>query len=411
MFETVIIMKPYAIQLPNGARDNLFSECRIRRELETALADLFEQRGYNEIIPPTLEYYDTFLRTGNTLPEEEMYKVIDRDGRIMVMRPDLTTPIARVYATKLKQVPDPQRLYYIQNIFRSGHSLKGQDTEITQAGVELIGTNNFKSDLEIISLAVKALEICSVKRFHIEIGHSGLFRALLQQLNCGEDTAEEIRRYTEQKNFAALNDLLEEYRNMPAMYSLTRLVGMFGGEEILGEARTLWDDAESQSCIDYLESLYRELKLAGMEEYIRFDLGLVNKINYYTGIVFLGYAEGIGEPVLAGGRYDGLTAVFGAEAPATGFGINLNSVIRQVPQKPVEPRDTLIHYEAGRLGAAISILSDASLGRSELSPCDTVENTIRLAMSRNAKRVLVLRESGQREEIIVERTETGLWTE
>ena len=111
------------------------------------------------------------------------------------------------------------------------------------------------------------------------------------------------------------------------------------------------------------------------------------------------------------GRYDGLTAVFGAEAPATGFGINLNSVIRQVPQKPVEPRDTLIHYEAGRLGAAISILSDASLGRSELSPCDTVENTIRLAMSRNAKRVLVLRESGQREEIIVERTETGLWTE
>jgi ATP phosphoribosyltransferase regulatory subunit len=400
-------MKPYAIQLPNGAKDSLFSECRVRRELESKLAELFEKRGFNEIISPTLEYYDTFLRTGNSLPEEEMYKVIDRDGRIMVLRPDLTTPIARVYATKLKQAPDPQRLYYIQNIFRSGHSLKGQDTEITQAGVELIGTNDFKSDLEILSLAVKALEICSVKRFHIEIGHSGLFRALLRQLNCGEETAEEIRRYTEQKNFAALNDLLEEYKHMPAMYSLTKLIGMFGGEEILSEARTLADDEESNSCIDYLESLYGELKSAGMEDYIRFDLGLVSKINYYTGIVFLGYAEGIGEPVLAGGRYDGLTAVFGSEAPATGFGINLNSIIKQIPQEPVEPRETIIHYETGRLGDALSLLSDSSLGRSELSPCDTVEKTLQLAKDRNAKRVIILKASGQMRDINIDYTELG----
>ena len=401
-------MRPYAIQLPNGAKDSLFSECRVRRELESALAGLFEQRGYNEIIPPTLEYYDTFLRTGNTLPEEEMYKVVDRDGRILVMRPDLTTPIARVYATKLKQAPVPQRLYYIQNIFRSGHSLKGQDTEITQAGVELIGTNDFKSDLEILSLAVKSLEICSLKRFHIEIGHSGLFRALVRQLDCGDETAEEIRRYTEQKNFAALSDLLDKYRHMPAMHSLTKLIGMFGGEEILSEARALSDDEESRQCIDYLESLYRELKLAGMEEYIRFDLGLVNRISYYTGIVFLGYAEGIGEPVLAGGRYDGLTAVFGVEAPATGFGINLNSILKQLPQKQVEPRETLIHYESGRLGDALALLSDDSLGRSELSPCETVEETYRLAKARDAKRVIILKSSGERDEINIDSTEKRL---
>lgn len=401
-------MRPYAIQLPNGAKDSLFSECRVRRELESALAGLFEQRGYNEIIPPTLEYYDTFLRTGNTLPEEEMYKVVDRDGRILVMRPDLTTPIARVYATKLKQAPVPQRLYYIQNIFRSGHSLKGQDTEITQAGVELIGTNDFKSDLEILSLAVKSLEICSLKRFHIEIGHSGLFRALVRQLDCGDETAEEIRRYTEQKNFAALSDLLDKYRHMPAMHSLTKLIGMFGGEEILSEARALSDDEGSRQCIDYLESLYRELKLAGMEEYIRFDLGLVNRINYYTGIVFLGYAEGIGEPVLAGGRYDGLTAVFGVEAPATGFGINLNSILKQLPQKQVEPRETLIHYESGRLGDALALLSDDSLGRSELSPCETVEETYRLAKARDAKRVIILKSSGERDEINIDSTEKRL---
>jgi len=183
---------------------------------------------------------------------------------------------------------------------------------------------------------------------------------------------------------------------------------MFGGEEILSEARALSDDEGSRQCIDYLESLYRELKLAGMEEYIRFDLGLVNRINYYTGIVFLGYAEGIGEPVLAGGRYDGLTAVFGVEAPATGFGINLNSILKQLPQKQVEPRETLIHYESGRLGDALALLSDDSLGRSELSPCETVEETYRLAKARDAKRVIILKSSGERDEINIDSTEKRL---
>jgi ATP phosphoribosyltransferase regulatory subunit len=393
-------MKPYAIHIPNGTRDALYGECRTRRNIENALVDMFEQRGFSEIITPTLEYYDTFVRTGNTLPEEEMYKVIDRDGRILVMRPDLTTPIARVYATKIRDVSELHRFYYIRNIFRSGHSLKGQETEITQAGVELIGSNSFKSDLEVLSLAVSALKACDIEDFHIEIGHSGLFRSLLSQLECCDETAEEIRRYTEQKNFAALCDSLEPYSDMAAAQSLTKLTRMFGGEEILGEARSLAYDRESNECIDYLDLLYSELKSAGLANYIRFDLGLVNRINYYTGIVFLGYSEGIGEPVLTGGRYDGLTAAFGFETPATGFAININSIINHISTPQTEVPATIIHYETGRFGDALQILEDTDNGKCELSYCSSIEGTLDLAKRRNAKRVIVLSYSGQRKEFV-----------
>lgn len=386
--------KPYAINIPNGAKDYLFEECRIRREIERSLSELFEQRGFSEIILPSMEYYDTFLQSGNNVPQEEMYKMIDRDGRILVLRPDLTTPIARVYATKLRNAFHPQRLYYVQNVFRSGLLLKGKDIEIAQAGIELIGTGGIKSDLEALTLAVASLQACGIKGFHIEIGHSGLFLALLRQLDCGAETAEEIRRCTEQKNYAAISDLIEPFAGLPAASSLKKLIELFGGEEILGEARKLAHGEEANRCIDYLFDLYTELKAAGLADYVRFDLGLVNKINYYTGIVFNGYAEGAGEPVLTGGRYDGLTASFGAEAPATGFGININAVSRCVPLRPPVKPDIVIHFEKGQIGAAIELQRKHAPGSCELSPYDDIEKSATLAIERGACSILLIDSSG-----------------
>ena len=139
---------------------------------------------------------------------------------------------------------------------------------------------------------------------------------------------------------------------------------------------------------------------AGLAKYIRFDLGLVNRINYYTGIVFLGYSEGIGEPVLTGGRYDGLTAAFGFETPATGFAININSIINHISTPQTEVPATIIHYETGRFGDALQILEDTDNGKCELSYCSSIEGTLDLAKRRNAKRVIVLSSSGQRKEFV-----------
>ena len=131
----------YAINTPEGTRDRLFAECRERRQVQTALTTLFQRRSYAEVSTPEVEFYDLFLQSGNPMPQESMLKIIDRSGKIMVMRPDCTTPIARVAATKLKAVPLPQRLYYDQTVFRSGQEHKGSSSEIAQCGVCLLYTS------------------------------------------------------------------------------------------------------------------------------------------------------------------------------------------------------------------------------------------------------------------------------
>ena len=172
----------YTINTPEGTRDRLFAECRERRQVQRELTALFQRRGYAEVSTPEVEFYDLFLQSGNPMPQESMLKIIDRSGKIMVMRPDCTTPIARVAATKLKALPLPQRLCYDQTVFRSGQAHRGGSSEIAQCGVELIGAAGWKADLEMVALAVDALGACGVKDYHVELGHVGFFRDLALSL-------------------------------------------------------------------------------------------------------------------------------------------------------------------------------------------------------------------------------------
>lgn len=377
-----------AIHTPEGTRDRLFSECRDRRRVQNKLTALFQQRGYAEVSTPEVEFYDLFLQPGSPLPQESMLKIIDRSGKIMVMRPDCTTPIARVAATKLKSVPLPQRLYYDQTIFRSGAEHRGGSSEIAQCGVELIGASGLKADLEMVSIAVDALRCCDLEHFHIELGHAGFFKTLAAQMNMDGEEIERMRSLIEGKNFAALNDFLEPFRNRPAYSALKRLSRLFGGEEVLDEAQVL--AGGDDSALYYLRSLYHELKLAGYAPYIRFDLGLVHQIDYYTGVVFRGYLEGAGDAVLSGGRYDHLTEAFGRQAPATGFAIDVDAVALCRPSSELPKVELLIHFASGSFSQALSAAGRYPSGTYELSPFETVEQTIRLAREKGASTVLVL---------------------
>lgn len=190
------------INTPEGTRDRLFAECRDRRKIQTTLTALFQTRGFAEISTPEVEFYDLFIRSGNPIPQESMLKIVDRSGKIMVMRPDCTTPIARVAATKLKAVPLPQRLYYNETVFRSGAAHKGGSSEIAQCGIELLGAGGQEADLEVLSLAVEALQKVSPNGCHIELGHAGLFKALTEELELEAAGAERLRRLIEGKHFA-----------------------------------------------------------------------------------------------------------------------------------------------------------------------------------------------------------------
>ena len=383
----------YTINTPEGTRDRLFAECRERRQVQRDLTALFQRRGYAEVSTPEVEFYDLFLQSGNPMPQESMLKIIDRSGKIMVMRPDCTTPIARVAATKLKALPLPQRLFYDQTVFRSGQEHKGGSSEIAQCGVELVGAAGWKADLEMVALAVDALGACGVKDYHVELGHVGFFRDLASRVDMPAPVIEQMRALIEGKNFAALNDLLEPYAGQGACKALKRLSRLFGGAEVLDEAEDL---AGGSAALVYLRQLYAALCKAGYGDHIRFDLGMVHQIDYYTGLVFRGYVEGAGDAVLSGGRYDKLVEAFGRAAPATGFAVDVDAVAGCLPEAPAARLEALIHYGAGDLGRALAAVDAAAPGTVELSPRGEVEETISLAKEKGAKAVLVLENGTER---------------
>ena len=383
----------YNSNTPEGTRDRLFAECRERRQVQAALTGLFRRRSYAEVITPEVEFYDLFLRSGNPMPQEAMLKIIDRSGKIMVMRPDSTTPIARVAATKLRTLPLPQRLYYDQTVFRSGDAHRGGSSEIAQCGVELIGASGRKADLEMIALAVDCLRESGLEHFHIELGHVGFFRELTARMDMSADAVEQMRALIEGKNFAALGDLLEQYAGQSAVAPLRRLSHLFGGAEVLDEAEALSGGSDA---LDYLRDLYAELKAAGYEQYIRFDLGLVHQIDYYTGVVFRGYVEGAGDAVLSGGRYDKLVEAFGRPAQATGFAVDVDAVASCLPAAVLPELELLVHYGDGELARALGAVDARAPGTAELSPCRALESTLNLAREKGASMVLVLENGTER---------------
>lgn len=385
------------INTPEGTRDRLFAECQERRQVQERLTRLFRQRGFLEVSTPDTEYYDLFTQSGCAISQEQMIKLVDASGKFCVMRPDSTTPIARVAATKLRSVALPQRLYYQQTVYRSHGVHNGGSREIPQCGVELIGAKGKKADLEIIAIAIDALRACGAPRFHVELGHADFFRDLAAQLELGEEGVENVRSLIEEKNFAALNSFLAPFNGHPASVALRQLSRLFGGVEVLAEAEKL---AGKTQAVEYLHALYDELSAAGYGQFVRFDLGMVHQIDYYTGVVFRGYVEGAGDAALSGGRYDNLVGAFGREAQATGFAVDVDAVARTLPDIVLPALRIVVHYEPGYLAQALEIVDSRPAGTCELSPCRTLESSLNLARDKGAEAVLVLDKDGERMEAL-----------
>lgn len=384
----------YIVNTPEGTRDRLFGECQERRLVQSALTHLFRQRGFAEIITPEVEYYDLFTQSGNSIPQEQMLKIVDRSGKIVVMRPDCTTPIARVAATKLKDAVRPQRLYYNQTVYRSEAAHLGNSTEIAQCGVEILGAGGLKPELEAIALAVDSLRSCGLEKFHVEIGHAGFYQEIISKMNMPEEEAEKVRICVAGKNYAALNSLLEAYQDQPACDILRRISRMYGGLEVLDEAENLSGGSET---ISYLRELYRLLDEAGYGSYLRFDLGMVAHMDYYTGVIFRGYVEGAGDEVLSGGRYDNLVSNFGREVHAIGFAVNVDTVAACLPSVELPVPEAVVHFAPDCFKKALELVDSHPAGAWQLSPCNKVESSLNLAREKGIGKVVVVDGDGVRE--------------
>jgi len=317
-------MKQYGKITPDGTKDRLFDECEKRGSFMSALRELFKSRGFGEVTTPVLEYYDVFDTARGYFPQESIYKLVDHTGRLLVLRPDCTIPIARLIGSRLKNHSGPLRIYYNQKIYRHADGNTAVSGEISQMGVEFIGANLAICDVEIMELAARSLSTVCGNDYQLELCHIGYFNALVESLGAAPEVGEQIRDLVEHKNFPALDSLLEQFEGCPAQKALKKLPALFGSVSVLDEARELFSNDAADKALDYLANIYNTLSALGLGDHLTIDLGLVNQADYYTGIIFRGYTAGLGEPVLSGGRYDGLIREFGEDRPATGFGINID---------------------------------------------------------------------------------------
>lgn len=390
-------MKKYSKITPEGTKDLLFEECLANRTVSSILGNVFSHRGFHEVLTPGIEFYDLFSESISGIPMEYMFKMSDSKGRLMVMRPDSTLPIARMVTTRLKTEPHPLRLYYNQRVYRYNPGLTGRSNEVMQTGIELIGAKGKRADLEVITTAIEALSKC-VPDFRIELGHAGFFKALAQKLPVSDSEREDIRFFIESKNYSALNSALDSLEQTQAVNVIRRLPRLFGGIEVLDEAYALCDDKDALKALDYVREIYNDLSKYHLGDRLIIDLGLVQRNDYYSNIVFSGYVEGSGEPVLIGGRYDNLLDSFDAPAPAIGFGINVDSLSRvmlgrgNIPQK--KKPDVLVHSVKGFEIEAIkynATLAEANI-LGENSVFETEQEALEYAKSNGIKKLTVVGE-------------------
>ena len=388
-------MKRYDLITPEGTRDLLFDECLARREVEKKLTKLFSGFGYSEVVTPGIEFYDVFSGSSRNFRQENLYKMTDTKGRLIVMRPDSTIPIARLVATRLKDASLPLRLFYNQSIYENNALLKGRSDENVQTGIELIGgSNSRRADYEVLCTAVEALSTFDKENFRLELGHIGYFKELVAKLDVDEGVREDIRMLISNKNYPALNDLLDEVGDTAVTRALRQLPSLFGGAEVFDKASKLYTNPEIEKILESLKEEYESLTSLGFEGKISVDLGFVSHIAYYTGIVFRGYLSEIGQSVLKGGRYDGLIREFGKDCPAVGFGINVDAVarhLRRIGERfELKTPDALIFGEKGYVVESISYAQKlVAEGISvETSLFDTYEESVEYAKSRGIKRMI-----------------------
>ena len=382
-------------QTPDGVYDYLPPDAAIHNQLKKNLMKEFETWGYNCAETPVLEYYDLY-NSAEINADEEMFKLVDGKGCLLALRPDITTSIARMAAVKMSAEELPLRLSYAGDVFRFGVKEIKQMTQRSQIGIELLGDNTVSADAEAIALAITALRRVGLKNFQIEIGQVSFFKGLMKEAGLDSDTAKAVRELVEQKNMLGIEMLLQDMPGNKALHQIiAELPYLYGGAEILEYAGTLTNQSQCAQAIEKLKSVYHTLCAFGLAEYVTFDLGMVQSLDYYTGIIFRGISFGMGAPILNGGRYDGLMEKFGVPMPAVGFAIELSGLCEAAEIAGIQFDELagicMLGYIHGNESFAFeqAAILRANGERVILHPCENAADLMVYAKKRNALKVLL----------------------
>ncbi len=345
---------------PEGVRDIYGGECERKLFLQEKLQKIFHSFGYQDIETPTFEFFDVFSAQVGTTPSRALYKFFDREGNTLVLRPDFTPSIARAASQYFRQENFPVRLCYRGNTFVNNSSYQGRLKESTKMGAELLGDPTVDADAEVIALTVELLKATGLTEFQISVGQVDFFKSLMKETGMSQEMEAELRQLISSKNPFGVEELLTEQNiSGEPMEALSMLPQLFGSLEVLQKARSLTGNPEALAAVKRLEDIYRVLEFYGCQQYVSFDLGMLSKYQYYTGIIFQGYTYGTGEPLVKGGRYNNLLAHFGNPAPAIGFELVMDQVMsalerQKIPVSVTQGR-TLILYREDTRSLAIGL--------------------------------------------------------
>lgn len=385
------------VHTPEGVRDIYGKEYSNKQNIQRLFGEKLHSFGYQPIQTPTFEFFDVFSREIGTTPSKELYKFFDKEGNTLVLRPDFTPSIARCAAKYFMDETIPLRFCYAGNNFINTNNLQGKLKETTQMGAELIGDDSPEADAEMIAMLVEALLNAGLKEFQVSIGQIDYFKGLCANANLDEETELALREFISNKNeFGAQELLLNKNISDESIKTLLSVSSLFGSEEILEKAMEYADNPRSKKAIERLMQVYELLKIYGVDQYISFDLAMVSKYNYYTGVIFNAYTYQAGSAIAKGGRYDNLLEKFGKPAPATGFVVNIDDLVsaltRQKLCPELENKNLLLVYS----GSFETAIKEAKKYRAEgystvlLKLEESKENYAKFAEENNISKVIFI---------------------
>lgn len=326
------------VHTPEGVRDIYGKEYANKQNIQKLFGEILHRYGYQAIQTPTFEFFDVFSREIGTTPSKELYKFFDKEGNTLVLRPDFTPSIARCAAKYFMDETIPLRFCYSGNNFINTSDLQGKLKETTQMGAELLGDASPEADAEMLAMLVGALRNAGLQEFQVSVGQIEYFKGLCANAALDEETELALREFISNRNEFGAQELLLE-KNIPAdsVKALLSVNSLFGTYDILDKALACADNQRSRNAIMHLKQVYELLKVYGVDQYISFDLAMVSKYNYYTGIIFSAYTYQAGSAIAKGGRYDNLLEKFGKPAPATGFVVMIDDLVSALTRQKCCP--------------------------------------------------------------------------
>ncbi len=343
-------MKNQLLHTPEGVRDIYAEECARKMKIQNEIQNIFHLYGYQNIETPVFEFFEIFNKERGSVKSSEMYKFFDRDNNTLVLRPDITPSIARCVAKYFLHETKPVRLCYRGSTFINSTSYQGRLKETTQTGVELIGDDTSDADGEMIAMVIDSLKAAGLTEFQVELGQVEFYRGLVDEAGMDEETQNQLRILIENKNYFGVEELLS-VQSMPEDLKtlFLKLPELFGNIEQIRIAKTMTSNGRALAAIERLERVQEIVDGYGLGDYVSYDLGMLSKYSYYTGIIFKAYTYGTGEYIVTGGRYDKLLEQFGKKAPSVGFAIEVDQLMLALSRQQIETKicmpDTIILYD------------------------------------------------------------------